>query len=234
MTTRVSDPVPDRQQRRPDPDRRPGGSDTADCRGLLHDVGHGLATVVLLMEAARSAASGSTERLLELAEAETARLLATVHRGLGGGSGGPEQVEVRTVLERIVDLADCSRSTTVVTVAGPDVVAVIDPVALWRIVGNLVDNAVRAAGPSGRVEVALSAAPGGGAVIEVADDGPGFRRGPAGLARTGLDVVRRLLDAGGGRLEIDDGAGGGSRVRVVLAAVPPLPEGGDDAERRAV
>ncbi len=240
MTTRVSDlSIPARQQCRTDADRRRDG-EAVDCRGLLHDVGHGLATVVLLMEAARGAAPpGSDERLLRMAETETARLLATVHRGLHGGAGVPEEgVAIRDVLERIVELANCSRSTSVVMTAGSDVAASVDAIALWRIVGNLVDNAVRAAGPSGHVEVALSEAPGGGALIEVIDDGPGFRSGPPGVARTGLDVVGRLLAAGGGHLEIDDVHGGGSRVRVVLAPVPLSassdPDGGPDAARRSV
>jgi signal transduction histidine kinase len=228
MTTCTSD--------RSIPDRRHDSTDADDCRGLLHDVGHGLATVVLLMEAARgSAAPGSNERLLQMAEAETVRLLATVHRGLHGGAGVPEEdISVRDLLERIVELANCSRSTSVVMAAGPDVVASIDSVALWRIVGNLVDNAVRAAGPSGHVEVALSESPGGGALIEVVDDGPGFPGGPSGVTRTGLDVVGRLLAAGGGRLEIEDDPGGGSRVQVVLAPVPSASEGGHDAKRRSV
>ena len=241
MTTRVSDlSIPARQQCRTDADRRRDSTDAVDCRGLLHDVGHGLATVGLLMEAARSSvAPGSNERLLQLAEAETARLLATVHRGLNDGAGVPEEdVDVRDELERIVELANCSRSTSVVMTAGSDVAASVDSIALWRIVGNLVDNAVRAAGPSGHVEVALSEAPDGGALIEVVDDGPGFRSGPPGVARTGLDIVGRLLAAGGGHLEIDDVPGGGSRVRVVLAPVPPaapsVPEGGPDAARRSV
>ena len=55
--------------------------------------------------------------------------------------------------------------------------ALTDEIALRRSARNLVDNAVRAAGPDGRVEVAVRRE-GSRAVLEVSDDGPGFGRMP--------------------------------------------------------
>lgn len=60
--------------------------------------------------------------------------------------------------------------------------------------------------------------------IEVADSGPGFghkfrlERGESGAGSTGLglDIVAKIAETVGGRLEIDDRPGGGAVVRVTL------------------
>ncbi len=60
------------------------------------------------------------------------------------------------------------------------------PALLWRVLTNVVDNAARAAGPSGRVGVTVGsgrAAP--RAAIEVIDDGPGFGQGRPARPRWG-------------------------------------------------
>jgi signal transduction histidine kinase len=44
---------------------------------------------------------------------------------------------------------------------------------LVQLIANLIENALRHAGPSAKVEIAVSALPGGGARLVVADDGPG-------------------------------------------------------------
>ncbi len=55
-----------------------------------------------------------------------------------------------------------------------------------------------------------------GTVIDVLDDGPGIGQAPGGMAGLGLSVVRQLVDAGGGRLEVSDRPAGGTRARVVF------------------
>ena len=104
------------------------------------------------------------------------------------------------------------------------------PVLLWRVLTNVVDNAARAAGPGGRVEisVAMLAEPPPRAVLEVLDNGPGFGHGPPGAASLGLGVVTSLLESCGGRLDVQAPAGGGALVRIVIPAgvspgdAPPL------------
>jgi signal transduction histidine kinase len=94
-----------------------------------------------------------------------------------------------------------------------------DPVGLHRSVRNLVDNAVRAAGPTGEVVVTLGGSAGFGHV-EVSDSGPGFGRVPAqqGL---GLLTVRQFVGQSGGALTVGTSELGGACVtlRVPRAVV---------------
>jgi two-component system sensor histidine kinase PhoQ len=67
-------------------------------------------------------------------------------------------------------------------------------------------------------------------VVEIEDDGPGvepeqvqrlLQRGQRGDERRdgqglGLSIVRELVEANGGRLEVDRGELGGARFRVIL------------------
>ncbi|RYP87276.1 hypothetical protein EKO23_06670 [Nocardioides guangzhouensis] len=90
------------------------------------------------------------------------------------------------------------------------------PVALTRAIACLVDNAVRAAGPGGRVDVAVTA---GDAVVEVAvrDDGPG----PGGLApqtSLGLATTRALVASCTGTFRLAPGPDGGAEAAIWLSA----------------
>jgi signal transduction histidine kinase len=74
--------------------------------------------------------------------------------------------------------------------------------------------------------VTLIARPQGGALLTVADEGPGFspeqmRRGASGGGSTGLglDIARRAAQASGGRLDLSSDPTGGARVTLELG--PP-------------
>lgn len=88
---------------------------------------------------------------------------------------------------------------------------------LRRAVANLLSNATRAAGPDGKVVVALYRAA-DRVLLTVDDSGPGFgliRRG-AGL---GLRSVVRSLKSYGGRIEYSRSPIGGVRATLALPAV---------------
>jgi signal transduction histidine kinase len=110
-----------------------------------------------------------------------------------------------------------------------------DPVALRRILENLVGNAVDSLAPGGgTVEVSTETAQrdGGAPVVRltVADSGPGMSRAEldrafddfyttkAGGTGLGLSIVRRLVLDLGGALRVDTRPGGGTRVIVELPA----------------
>ncbi len=113
----------------------------------------------------------------------------------------------------------------------------VDADKLDQVVGNLLENAVRHG--SGTVTICAepigegdSSAP--GASVTVTDEGEGIpqeardrvftrfwrsgRRGGTGL---GLYIVRGLVEAHGGRIEVGQGPSGGARFRFVLPAATP-------------
>ena len=104
------------------------------------------------------------------------------------------------------------------------------------ILGNLIDNAVDAAGPGGTVEVlALAHSAESGVEIQVSDDGPGvpadrraeiFSPGITTKLPTadhhgrgiGLALVSRIVARRGGQAKVSDRPGGGAVFSVVLPA----------------
>ncbi|MEV7420931.1 HAMP domain-containing sensor histidine kinase [Streptomyces sp. NPDC089919] len=109
-----------------------------------------------------------------------------------------------------------------------------NPDRLARLLANTVDNALRHARTEVRVRAV--AGPGGSAVLEVADDGPGI--GPADRERVferfvrldaararegggsglGLAIAREIAAAHGGTLTADGAPGGGARLTLRLPA----------------
>jgi signal transduction histidine kinase len=92
---------------------------------------------------------------------------------------------------------------------------------LRRCLVNVVDNAVRAAGPDGEVVVAAYRAAGCLRVVDE-DDGPGFGRMSGGTG-LGLAVTREALSSIGGALSIGLRSGN-QGVRVTLSL--PVPQAG--------
>jgi signal transduction histidine kinase len=111
-----------------------------------------------------------------------------------------------------------------------------DPDQLRQVTWNLLANAgqaIRGAGRGGTVRVSCEPAADGGAVLSVADDGPGIA--PAEAARIftpffttkpsgtglGLAVVQRIVDGHGGSVAVDPAPGQGARFTVRLPPPPP-------------
>jgi signal transduction histidine kinase len=209
-------------ERRRSPGRRLSDSrDARALRGLLHDLGHEITTLSYLVEAVRGDKSlpDDSAYRLELVALEMSRLLELIDQGLNGDiGGGAETVSVRGLAAQLTNLADAAYPADVTLLPGADLTATINPLLLWRVLSNLVDNAARAAGRGGRVTLAarLDGGPHGGPVIEVSDDGPGFGAGPPGTASLGLGVVRSLLEACGGSLTVQPPRGRGTTVRILL------------------
>ena len=104
---------------------------------------------------------------------------------------------------------------------------------LHELVANLVDNAIRFAPAGGHVAVLVGGGDGGGALLRVADDGPGipdserakvftrFYRAPGSSGDgcgLGLAIVRQIADRYGAVVALDAAASGGLSVTVRFAA----------------
>ena len=154
----------------------------------------------------------------------------------------PVAVLEQLAAERKLDL-DAAGITLVVPAEAP--VVVCDRTRLYQLFSNLVGNAIRFVprDGTGRIEVRVEAVDDGWQ-LDVEDNGPGiapedrarifepFRtarhprqpiegRKSSGL---GLAIVRKIVDAHGGRIHVEDAPSGGARFRVWL----PRPDGGRD------
>jgi signal transduction histidine kinase len=129
------------------------------------------------------------------------------------------------------------------TVTAPEgCVAMHDPLALSRVVDNLGSNAIKFSPSGASVRVAVLAGENGnGPRIQITDGGPGisqeerprlFRKfarlrakptGGESSSGLGLYIVKRLVDAMGGSIEVTDGEGGGAAFIVTLC--PQTPSG---------
>lgn len=108
---------------------------------------------------------------------------------------------------------------------------------LRRLLLNVAGNAVKFSPAGGAVALRAWPAAGGGAIVEVADAGPGipadelplvstrFFRASTGAATPGtglgLAIACEIAEQHGGRLEVDSAVGEGTTVRVTLPARPP-------------
>ncbi len=209
--------------------RQTDAQDTLAVRGLLHDLGHQMTTLSYLVEAVRGDVDlpGDAGMRLDLLSLEMSRLLEVIAQEVPGRQDeaaaiGP--VDLRSLAGQVTQLARMAHETALRLRPGPGVSVEASPAVLWRVLTNMVDNAARAAGPAGHVEVAVEPLPDeAGAAIEVIDDGPGFGHGPSGTAALGLSVVTALLESCGGRMDIRDADGGGTWVRIVVPPGPPGP-----------
>ncbi|RVT90020.1 HAMP domain-containing protein [Rhodovarius crocodyli] len=198
--------------------------------GIAHDVRSFATRLRLRIDALPDAA----ER--ERAETDIADMIRLLDDALlssraGAGELAQEMVELPALLRAEVDdrLAQGARATLALDV--PEWLVVLgDPLALRRVVANLVGNAL-AYGHAAHLGLRTE---GEEAVLTVDDEGPGIppdqrlamlepftrldasrnrRTGGAGL---GLAIARGLLEAHGGRLAILDAPDGGARMEVRL------------------
>jgi two-component system OmpR family sensor kinase len=156
------------------------------------------------------------------------------------------KLEVASLVETVMDEAALTGADTAVESADR-VVVEADPIALKRLVANLVDNAVKYGGAaSARVY-----GNGDMAVIEIDDHGPGmpeselervfepFHRLESSRSRQtggiglGLAVVRAVARSHGGDVVLSNRANGGLSARVTLPLAMPSTAGRPDQDPRA-
>jgi signal transduction histidine kinase len=200
-------------------------------RERVADLSHRLRTPLtsLRLEAETLADPAEADRIGtavdSLQRAVTGLIQQARRRGGGDGTHSDaaavtrERVEFWTVLAE-----DTGRTVTLDLAPGPLPVRVpADELAaaLDAVLGNVFAHT-----PDGTAfAVTLTPGPAGGAVVTVADDGPGLpagqvERGASGGGSTGLglDIARSAAQASGGRLDLSTGPAGGAVVTLVLGA----------------
>lgn len=214
----------------------PGPGDRTDQpagwlrRQLRHDMRHELATVLLLasvLESAPELGPESRKRCRQLlAEARRLEELQRAYEDSfeehpDQGRFAPDPVWLDVVAREVVDASSLSTPTTI-SLRANAACGQVDRLAFWRALRNMIGNAVRAAGPAGRVDVRVESLD-GWAIVQVDDDGPGFGSGASGTDSLGLEIVRGFADRWSGRLEIGRSELGGCQARLRLRATPPAP-----------
>lgn len=192
----------------------------AAVRGLLHDLGHQVATLSCLVEAVRGedGLPEDARRRMDILALELSHLLDMIAAEPSGTPPAAETgtVELRSLGRQVAQLAEIRHCSSVTLLPGSDVIIEADFNVMRRVLTNVVENAARAAGAGGRVEISIRNAD--GAVIDITDDGPGFGQGAHGTASLGLSVVTSLLDSCGGSLEVRSPQAGGTLVSIRLPA----------------
>lgn len=214
-----------------DHDRPPnvGSADARSLRELCHDLIGPAACIKLLAKAAVQGADPVTRERLQQIAGEAGRI-AEVCGYFLDQFACPDPVRLDALVGEVAGSARLRFDGSIDVVAQPVSVRV-HPAVVIRILANLLDNACRAAGPEGRVQLVAGPAK-GGALLAVADSGDGLGRGVAGRASLGLDIVRALVLEAGGSLDFGVSDLGGLGVTVTLPRAagprpqPPRPGGG--------
>jgi len=196
-------------------------------KAALHDIRQPLATVFALAECIRSTpdlpaeAFGWLDRLVDQVQ-ETADAVTSALFTGGATAASVSSLRLDEVVDSVLQSFALTWSGRLISSGAPDSIWVHGSWAtVRRCVVNLVENAVRAAGPDGTVVVTLQQGPDWARVF-VDDDGPGFGRVPRGSG-IGLDGTLRSVERLGGSLVVGLRAKiGGARVVLSL----PVPDSG--------
>ena len=207
-----------------------GIEDTAgtvqQLRETFHDMRQPLASTMALAAAALTepglptAARDRLRQIIEQAEwlADMIHGCLTVQR-----REEPEQTskpghDLADIVQVVgeVTAAECLTWAGDINVTAPSgpVLCMFSPALLRRTVSNVLDNAMRAAGPGGTVSIEIQQCD-DAVMFAVEDNGPGFGEIPSG-AGLGLSAVARNVIRYGGRIEYSCGAHGGVRVSLWL------------------
>jgi signal transduction histidine kinase len=156
-----------------------------------------------------------------------------------------QEFDLRPLVKETAPLHAPAAPRHKIVVRAPDVPVVVrgDPVRIEQVLNNLVSNAIKYSPAGGHVEVMLER-DGDGAILSVIDQGIGIARDDVSSlfvafrrqrpevapgAGLGLSVVRRIVSAHGGSVEVDSMPGRGStfRVRLPLASTGGPRRGAD-------
>jgi K+-sensing histidine kinase KdpD len=196
-------------------------------RETFHDMRQPVASTMVLAAAALTepdlpaAARDRLEQIVEQAGwlAEMIHDCLVAHQQEEGGEAGEvghDQADIVRVVREVIAAESLTWPGDVQlrAPAGP-VWCLFSPALLRRTVSNVLDNAVRAAGPDGTVRIEIQSHD-DGVMLAVEDNGPGFGEIPSGVG-LGLSGVTRNVIKHGGRMEYSCGQRGGVRVGLWLS-----------------
>lgn len=203
---------------------------------LAHDVNNLLHPIINLSRRVRDRLTDdeagrrhldNVTRAGERASTVVARFLATAHGARDFGLKAPLSEAVREIAAELLPLVDgrCRVETRIEEAGGP----VVPLSEAYRLLSNLVSNAVQACAGGGLVEISLERE-GDGVRLTVRDDGagmdaetrarldqPGFTTRPLGEGSgLGLGIVREIAGLWGARLDIVSTPGRGTAVSLVF------------------
>jgi signal transduction histidine kinase len=182
---------------------------------LCHDLRQFVAAGLLLSETrAGQEQTGQTRMtLIHQQFGAIAELLAAEF----DSSHGVAAINLTRLVSECVDVLRLTHRGQIATTRSTQLLVHGEQALLRRAIANMLDNACRAAGPSGTVTVRVEL-DGDEARVEVCDDGAGFGGISSGTGH-GLQVVAAAVRACHGRLEILSGPAAGTTVRLCLPAL---------------
>jgi two-component system sensor histidine kinase MprB len=210
-------------------------------RQLVSDASHELRTPLTslrtnidLLRQGVTLSDRDRERLLRDVTQELEELTALVANTVELARGGQrdlhlEQVHLNEIAEGVVRRAETRFPNLEFELQADETTVWGDPDELDRALWNLVENAAKWSNGGGRIELRV-----GEGQVTVRDHGPGipesdrpfifdrFYRSEAARGQLGsglgLAIVRQIAESHGGRVDVEDAEGGGSRFRLVLVA----------------
>lgn len=197
-------------------------------RALCHDLIGSAATIEVLVQAAYVEADPdpAVRNRLQLISSEAARI-TQICRQVLDRPGLAEPVRLDVLAADLLESARSRYETTIEAITSP-VTLRVHPAIIARILGNLLANACRAAGPGGLVRLQV-ARHGEQARLAVADSGAGFDIRKIGRASLGLEIIGALVLDCGGTVQMGTSDLGGLDVAVML---PCLPEAAPPLRKR--
>jgi signal transduction histidine kinase len=189
---------------------------------VLHEIRQPVAAIFALTEAARSLPEvpESVAVYLDQIVSQAVEIVEAASDVLAPEPAptdlGVEPADVDEIIDSVLEAYGLTWAGTLARQGDRESTPILGSrVGVRRCLMNVVDNAVRAAGPMGTVTLTVRRET-DAVTIVVEDDGPGFGRGPRGTG-LGIEVARQGLSAIGGHLSVGaPSSAGGGRVLLVL------------------
>jgi signal transduction histidine kinase len=192
------------------------GTTSGSLRELCHDLIEPTATIRWLVRAAEAESGEGLRDRLEAIAAAAGQIAAICDDILDPPLTCP-RVRLDLIAAETVARARV-RYTGTIDIESQPVTALVRTGDAIRILGNILANACRAAGPGGRVAVTVDESD-GRARLTIADSGPGLAEPEiGGRAGLGLQITGALVLKHGGSVHLSIGELGGLAVTVQVPA----------------